>query len=143
MQRGTMNFSKYNVMPQPYSEDLRWRVVWLCLFHHKSELEVANLLHISTKTVERYLECFLSTGNVAPDQRKNGPDKILSMYEEMLLIQILFDQPTIYLHEIQYQLLQVTGTSVACSTICRALKKLDNRSAMLLCNKAVMNGCNL
>ena len=82
-----MNFSKYNVMPQPYSEDLRWRVVWLCLFHHKSELEVANLLHISTKTVERYLERFLSTGNVAPDQRKNGPDKTLSMYEEMLLIQ--------------------------------------------------------
>ena len=91
-------------MPQPYSVDLRWRVVWLCLFHHKSTLEVANLLHVSTKAVERYIECFLRTGNVTPDLRKNGPDRI-NMYEEMLLI-------------------QATSVSVACSTICRTLKKL-------------------
>ena len=76
--------------------------MWLCLFHHKSKLEVADLLHISTKTVEHYLERFLRTGYVASDQRKNGPDRMLSMYEEMLLIQIIFDQPTIYLQEIQY-----------------------------------------
>ena len=111
-------------MPQPYSVDLRWRIVWLCLFHHKEKQEIAALLHVSTRTVDRYVELFLSTGDVAAKPRKNGPDRLMSEYEEMILTQLLSEQPSLYLHELQYQLLQATGTSVDCSTICRSLKRL-------------------
>ena len=61
-------------MAPPYSVDLRWRIVWLCLFHHKSKHEIATLLHVSTRPVERYIQLFLSTGDVAQKPKKNGPN---------------------------------------------------------------------
>ena len=116
--------------------------MWLYLFHHKSQHETAALLHVCTKTVDRYVELFLSTGDVAAKPRKNGPDRLLNEYEEMILVQLLSEQPTLYLHELQYMLLQETGTSVDCSTICRSLRdwvSLDSRCATLLYNKVIMN----
>ena len=108
--------------------------MWLYLFHHKSQHEIAALLHVCTKTVDRYVELFLSTGDVAAKPRKNGPDRLLNEYEEMILVQLLSEQPTLYLHELQYMLLQETGTSVDCSTICRSLKRLGF-SRQQMCHK--------
>ena len=84
--------------------DLRWRIVWRYLFHHRNKHEIAALLHVCTKTVDRYIELFLLTGDVA--------DRLLNEHEEMILVQLLYDQPTLYLHELQYMLLQETKTSV-------------------------------
>ena len=98
--------------------------MWLCLFHQKSKQEVATLLHVSTRTVERYIQLFLSTGDVAVKPKKNGPDTLLSQYDEMILIELLSKQPSLYLHELRYKLSQSTGTLVDCSTICRSLKRL-------------------
>jgi len=111
-------------MAPPYSVDLRWRIVWLCLFHHKSKHEIATLLHVSTRTVERYIQLFLSTGDVAQKPKKNGPDSLLSQYDEIILIELLSKQPSLYLHELRYELSQSTGTLEDCSTICRSLKRL-------------------
>ena len=110
--------------------------MWLYLFHHKSQHETAALLHVCTKSVDRYVELFLSTGDVAAKPRKNGPDRLLNEYEEMMLVQLLSEQPTLYLHELQYMLLQETGTSVDCSTICRSLKRLGF-SRQQMCHIAV------
>ena len=68
-------------MAPPYSVDIWWRIVWLCLFHYNSKHEIAILLHVSTRTVERYI---LSTGDVA-QKPKNGPDSLLSQYDEIIL----------------------------------------------------------
>ena len=110
--------------------------MWLYLFHHKSQHEIAALLHVCTKSVDHYVELFLSTGDVAAKPRKNGPDRLLNEYEEMMLVQLLSEQPTLYLHELQYMLLQETGTSVDCSTICRSLKRLGF-SRQQMCHIAV------
>ena len=85
-----------------YSVDLQWRIVWLCLFHHKSKHEIATLLHVSTRTVERYIQLFLSTGDVAQKPKKNGPDSLLSQYDK--IIELLSKQPSLYLHELRYKL---------------------------------------
>jgi len=59
-------------MPKSYSTDLRWRIVWLHVFL-KSIDEVATLLFISSRTVHRYIDKFMSTGDVIPQDHRNGP----------------------------------------------------------------------
>ena len=38
-------------MSNPYSLDLRWRVVWINLAHNKSPTDIAQLLGMSDHTV--------------------------------------------------------------------------------------------
>ena len=44
-----------HAMPVPYSLDLRWRVVWLSLTRRYSAMEISQLLHLSERTVRRYI----------------------------------------------------------------------------------------
>lgn len=111
-------------MPKSYSTDLRWRVVWLHVFLKKSIDEVATLLFISSRTVRRYIDKFMSTGDVIPQDHRNGPVRLLSDFEELTLVNLVLTNPGIYLHELQHKLIMTTGTEVDCSTICRTFKRL-------------------
>ena len=111
-------------MPKSYSTDLRWRVVWLHVFMKKSAQEVSQLLLVSTRTVQRYCQKFLSTGGFEPQQHRNGPRSILSDYDELTLVNLVLTRPGIYLYELQRELLMTTGTEADCSTICRLFKRL-------------------
>ena len=42
------------IMPKAYSEDLRWRAVWLHLIHRFSYAEIAEVLFMCKKSVMRY-----------------------------------------------------------------------------------------
>ena len=57
-------------------------------------------------------------------QKKNEPNRTLGDYEEVLIIQCIFETPSVYLDELQYQLLSPTGTWIKCATIRRTLKRL-------------------
>ena len=111
-------------MPKLYSTDLRWRVVWLHVFLKKSIDEVATLLFISSRTVNRYVARFLNTGDVIPQDHRNGPARLLTDYDELTLVNLVLTNPGIYLHELQHKLMMTTGTEVDCFTICRTLKRL-------------------
>lgn len=111
-------------MPVHYSTDLRWRVVWLVSLRKMSFSEVGQLLFISEKSVRRYMELFFTTGNVTPTRQRHGPQLLLSDFEQTLLLQLIIDNPSIYLAEIQARLDDITGTYVHVSTICRTLHHL-------------------
>ena len=109
-------------MPLPYSTDLRWRVVWLSIAHGATPTEVGQLLSLSERTVRRYLALFHRTGDVQPATRRNGPQKLLGDFEQLLLLRLILAEPGIYLYEIQDKLNHLFGVTVSSSTICRTIK---------------------
>ena len=51
-------------MPRAYSQDLRWRAIWLTEILGFEIDEVSLLLQISTKTISRYVRKFCLLGHV-------------------------------------------------------------------------------
>ena len=51
-------------MPRPYSEDLRWRVIWMKEILGYQVDEVAAALRMSPRTIERYVSRVLNFGEV-------------------------------------------------------------------------------
>lgn len=98
--------------------------MWLVILRSMSFADVGELLFISERSVRRYVERFYMTGNVQATKQKHGPQLILSDFEQTLVIQLLVDKPSIYLHEIQARLCDATGTMVHESTICRTIHHL-------------------
>ena len=106
--------------------------------------EIADLLLISQRSVHRYVQLYLSTGNIAPKEQRHGPEPLLeslfltnkivyrygnshnylSELEQIYLLQRLIDRPGTHLYELQQQLFNATGTWVHVSTICRTVDRL-------------------
>ena len=107
-------------VPKSYSEDLRWRAVWLHIAQGMSYQDISRLLYMSERSVQRYMERFHATETVAPTLQKRGPDKILTEFQQFTILQTLIHKPTSYLHEVQDQ---VTGVWVHSSTICHTIKE--------------------
>ena len=106
-----------SAMPVPYSEDLRWRVVWLYLTKGLSYKEISDLLFISEKSVERYIKQYLNTNSVTPTEYKHGQDKLLTDFEQLTVLQLLLVNPSMYLQELCDELEEATGKRVHPSTI--------------------------
>lgn len=92
---------KFTTMPVGYSVDLRWRAIWLHFICGKKRLEVADLLVMSKKSVDRYISLYQSTGTVEPKKQRHGPQHVLSEFEQISLLQSLVNKPTMYLKELQ------------------------------------------
>lgn len=103
-----------------YSDDLRWRMVYqkevLGLTCHK----VARNLGVDLSTVSRIVSRFDLTGDVSPSVRTGAASK-LSPYDAYIIIETILEQPSVYLHELQWYIRETTGTRVDTSTICRFL----------------------
>ena len=57
---------EYVKMPRPYSDDLRWRMIFQRLFYERSFAEIASQLFVCPETVRRTVSTFLNTGDVKP-----------------------------------------------------------------------------
>lgn len=108
-------------MPRAYSDDLRWRAVWMHLFLGKSLEEVSRILKICSRSVYRYSRRYMTTGEVRPFVKRNGPLRELSDFEEDYLISLVLTRPGLYLREIQEELHHSMLHWVDTSTICRTL----------------------
>ena len=75
-------------MPLPYSDDLRWRIVWKHLFLKVDAEDVAKEMFVSARSVYRYAERFLSTGDVKLFAKKNGPFRVLCEHEEYIVVPV-------------------------------------------------------
>lgn len=111
-------------MTRAYSDDLRWRIVWLHHFLDISADEVARIMQVSERSVYRFTKRFISTGEVRKTIQRNGPLPILSELEESHLIHLVLTRPGIYLRELQQELMQYSGCTVHASTICRVMKRV-------------------
>ena len=110
-------------MPVPYSLDLRWRIVWLHVCGRRPA-DIARTLCISERTVRRYLARFHQNGEVKPLAHRNVPHRLLDTYEQLQILRMISDTPSLYLHEIKQKLFDMFGVNLSVSTICRALKSI-------------------
>ena len=110
-------------MPKAYSEDLRWRAVWLNIVKGMTYTEIAEVLFMSEKSVYRYLSQFHATGSVEPKDPSGDQNKGLTEFESFTVLQSILHKPTAYLEEVQQDLFDTTGTWVHISTICRTIKQ--------------------
>ena len=118
-------------MPNPYSIDLRWRIVWAYLSQSFTTFQISELFSVSERTVRRYISLFHQTGDIEPTTRKYGPEKLMGEFEQLTLLQIIFNHPGIYLAEIQNELCKFFGVTVSIPTICKTLKSMGcTRQAM-------------
>ena len=98
-----------------YSDDLRWRMVWLCDglgYTYTRALKVLEL------TDQRFL--FHTTGSVCKKKYpKEKAFRKLSTPAQLLILSLVVNKPGIYLHEIQEDLHNMLLFDVDLSTICR------------------------
>ena len=109
-------------MAKAYSTDLRWRVVRLFLCQRKSPSEIAGILFISEKSVRRYIQRLLRTGDVTAWRQRHGPMKILNRVDEFELLLRVIRNPTVYLRELSAYLFHKTGREASLSTLSRFLQ---------------------
>ena len=89
-------------MPAPYSEDLRWRVIWFRRFWGHSEEETCFYVGISKSgTLRRYLQSYFLFGNVVA-QRMGRPFQSVQFQprEELIIMESVLENPTATLNEI-------------------------------------------
>ena len=105
-----------------YSEDLRWRIVWQRKVQNRSMRDIAKNLYVSLATVSRIIDRFDRIGDISPSL-PTPRQHALNDYEEFLLVQMVQEKPSVYLHEVQARICAATGTEVSVSTICKTLKR--------------------
>ena len=106
-----------------YSADLRYRMVWQRVAMELPFKTIACNLSVSVGTVHNICKRFEQTGCV--DSRK--PDRVntrvLSQHDELMIIGLLMDNPSLYLGEICCKIECITGIRVTPSTICRIIHR--------------------
>ena len=112
------------IMPLPYSNDLRWCIVWMHTFQHMPAEDVAELMCVSVSSVYRYSQRYQATGDVRPFVKRNGPVGELCEHEKSLLLDLALAKPGIYLQELQQELYSRTLHWVDASTICRTMHRI-------------------
>ena len=88
-------------MPKNYSVDLRWRAVWLFLIRMMSYAEIADLLFMAQRSVRRYADLYLLTGEVEPKKQRHELERLLNEFEQTTVLQTMIDRPGVYLTELQ------------------------------------------
>ena len=106
-----------------YDIDLCWHIVWQKNVNNCTIEEISNNLCISPATIWRILDRYQRTGSVNATIRANNQVKLLHEHV-LLLVQLVCENPSIYLREVQSEMERVTGSVVLASTICRTLKRL-------------------
>ena len=112
-------------MPKKYSSDLKWRLVWSYVYSGNEIEDIADIFFVSGKTVRRAIDLFVTTGEVEIEGKKRGPQSKLSETEELALLGVIFENPGIYLQEIQTKLELEHGVHVSIGQICTLAYKLS------------------
>ncbi len=75
--------------------------MWLNLIRRMSYAAIADILFMSQRSVQRYVDLYQSTGVVEPKKQRHGPEQVLSEFEQITVLQSMVDRPGIYLSELQ------------------------------------------
>ena len=86
--------------------------------------EIAKRLNVAPSTALQIFKRFEETGEVSATKQPVRPtQRRLSPQEELIIIAMIMESPTLLLHEICGNILQVCGVSVSEATICRILRR--------------------
>ena len=108
----------------PYSADMRWRMVWQRFGMELTYTEIAESLNVAVSTVHSTCKKFENTGDVQSSKQPLRPQsRKLDENHERLLLAVLMETPTLYLHEMCKHILDTTGVVVSEATVCRLLMR--------------------
>ena len=107
-----------------YSEDLRWRIVWQSESLGYSQRMIARNLGVDQATVSRTIKFFYTTGSVTkrPYPKERACRKLTTPCQ-LFLLNLVVQQPGIYLHEIQREVQNFLQLTISIPTICRFLQE--------------------
>lgn len=108
----------------PYSQDLRDRVLAALKAGKKSQAEVAETFGVSLSTIEKWWHRWQATGQIAALLHRSGPQRTLAECDD-LIRSIVQEQPDVTLDELCAQVVKVQTVSASRSMMCRTLQKLD------------------
>ena len=83
--------------------------MWLHHYKEYSNQDIAELLYIHVATVRRIITQFNTYGDVSPASYKHGPNRMLGQQDEETIIELLMDNPAMYLDELQQAKVRVPG----------------------------------
>ena len=112
---------------QPYSLDLRQRVVSAYENGVETILEVAERFEVSDSFIKKLLRRKRATGTIAPVGHRGGQPRRLSDKHRKWLLKTVLAQPDITLGELQERLLREKNLSASVPTLCRELRALNLR----------------
>ena len=111
-------------MPRPYSQDLRWRAIWLTEIVGLDLEEVSFYLQLSEMTIRRCIQKFRELGNLNTAIIGRPYNCVaLHPHEELVIFEILQQHPEKSLSEVLYKVYEETGSQYACSTLHYYLKR--------------------
>lgn len=112
-------------------------MIYQSLILNRSSREIAQNLNVDQSTVSRTVKLFDEQGDVTKkDYPGNVGTKKLTPIDQLVILELVIDRPGIYLHELQQELANETGTEVDSTTICRFLSKSGfSRQKMVLAAK--------
>ena len=108
----------------PYSQDLRDRVVAAVKADKQSQARVAETFGISLSTVEKWWHRWHTTGQIAALPRRSGPERTLTGCDD-LIRGIVQEQPDVTLDELCARVAKTQGVSASSSMMCRTLRFLS------------------
>ena len=107
-----------------YNTDMRWRMVWSEAYERPNLW--TNSCEFKSGSFNGMENCPKVRGGWHCWGQETRRGKTLTVYDELLIIQSVLDNPSIYLHELWCRVEETTSTNVTESAICRFLhcKKL-------------------
>ena len=85
--------------------------------------EIAKNLSLSLGTVHSHYMRFEQTGEVAPTRANRKGTRSLSEHEELFIVGLLLDDPSVYLSEVCQKIETLTGINVSSATVCRVIHR--------------------
>ena len=107
----------------PYSQDLRERVVAALKRGKKSQADVAETFGVSLSTVEKWWRQWRETGQTAARPRQHGPRRTLAECDDVIRSAVQ-KQPDVTLDELCARVAETQQVWVSRSMICRTLQVL-------------------
>ena len=106
-----------------YNEDLRWRMVWQREALGCTYDQIASNLGVDKSTVQRTVQLFLASGSVSKrPYPKEKAFRKLTQPAQLFVLNLVVDNPAMYLDEVQKRLQTTLMLEVSLSTICRFLR---------------------
>jgi transposase len=111
-------------MPQPYSADLRERVLVAYEQGKDSQVAIACRFRVCPATVSNWIRQARQEGRRCPKPHRGGPASVLGSGELALLQELVAETNDAYLDQYAERLFALTGKQVSRPVMCRTLQRL-------------------
>ena len=112
-----------------YDKDLRWNMVYQYYALELTYCKIASNLNVDPSTVQRVVQRFKQSGTVTKDvypKGHNHPSQILTEVDELLVIHLVLDRPSIYLRNFLHKMASPGRNSA--KWLCKEAKHGNPRS---------------